>query len=157
MRLLLEESLANRAKLRSVWGVFNRRGDTFNINNVADLRGRANRDPGAAANCAARDEPAEEIPILEPTAFVLIGYVGFLLIGEEAYRVITGSPIHLPAYFKFVGILIIIWIALFYEADGAVKRIIKPFVKMAIPVMRLISRIVAIILWPIARPLGLHQ
>ena len=98
----------------------------------------------------------KKYPILEPTAFVLIGYVGLLLIGEEAYHLISGEPVHLPAYFKFVGILIIIWIALFYEADGAVKRLVKPFVKMAIPVMRLISRIVSIILYPIARPLGMH-
>ena len=99
----------------------------------------------------------KKYPILEPTAFVLIGYVGLLLISEEAYHLITGQPVHLPAYFKFAGILIIIWIALFYEADGAVKRLVKPFVKMAIPVMRLISRAVSIVLWPIARPLGLHQ
>ena len=98
----------------------------------------------------------KKYPILEPTAFVLIGYVGLLLISEEAYHLYTGVPVHLPAYFKFVGILIIIWIALFYEADGAVKRLVKPFVKMSIPVMRLISRTVSIILYPIARPLGLH-
>lgn len=98
----------------------------------------------------------KKYPVLEPTAFVLIGYVGLLLIGEEAYHLITGQPVHLPAYFKFVGILIIIWIALFYEADGTVKRVVKPFVKMSIPIMRLISRTVRIILWPIARPLGMH-
>ena len=98
----------------------------------------------------------KKYPILEPTAFILIGYVGALLIGEETYHLVTGIPVHLPAYFKFVGILIIIWVALFYEADGAVKRIVTPIVKMSIPVMRLVTRIVSIILWPIARPLGLH-
>jgi tellurite resistance protein TerC len=98
----------------------------------------------------------KKYPILEPTAFVLIGYVGLLLIGEETYHLVTGVTVHLPAYFKFAGILIIIWIALFYEADGAVRRIVKPLVKMAIPVMRLISSIVSIILWPLARALGLH-
>ncbi len=98
----------------------------------------------------------KKYPILEPTAFVLIGYVGALLIGEEAYHVITGAPIHLPAYFKFVGILIIIWIALFYEADGAVRRIVRPIVKLLMPLMKLVTGLVNIILWPIARPLGLH-
>jgi len=94
-------------------------------------------------------------PILEPTAFVLIGYVGGILIGEEAYHVITGAPIHLPPYFKFVGILVIIWIALFYEADGAVRRVVTPIVKMSMPVMRGITRVVDIILWPFARLLGM--
>jgi CBS domain-containing protein len=37
MRLLLQESLASRAKLRSMWGVFNRRADTFNIKKHALL------------------------------------------------------------------------------------------------------------------------
>lgn len=93
----------------------------------------------------------KKYPILEPTAFVLIGYVGVILIAEEAYHLITGAPIHLPPYFKFVGILVIIWIALFYEADGAVRRLVTPIVKMSMPVMRGITRVVGIILWPLAR------
>ena len=93
----------------------------------------------------------KKYPILEPTAFVLIGYVGGILVGEEAYHLITGAPIHLPPYFKFVGILVIIWIALFYEADGAVRRLVRPIVKMSMPVMRGITRVVDIILWPLAR------
>jgi tellurite resistance protein TerC len=98
----------------------------------------------------------KKYPILEPTAFVLIGYVGVLLVSEEAYHLITGAPVHLPAYFKFVGILIIIWVALFYEADGAVRRIVKPLVKLSVPVMKLVTRIVGFILWPLARVLGMH-
>jgi len=91
----------------------------------------------------------KKYPILEPTAFILIGYVGVILIFEEAYHLYTGVPVHLPAYFKFVGILIIIFIALFYEADGAVKRIVKPIVKASIPVMRAITWIVGLILTPL--------
>ena len=90
----------------------------------------------------------KKYPILEPTAFVLIGYVGILLVSEETYHLITGAPIHLPAYAKFVGILMIIWVALFYEADGAVRRVVKPLVRLAIPVMRAITRVVGIVLWP---------
>ena len=88
-------------------------------------------------------------PILEPTAFVLIGYVGLLLISEETYRLLAGEPIHLPAYAKFVGILMIIWVALFYEADGTVRRVVKPLVKLSIPVMRAITQVVGVILWPL--------
>jgi YkoY family integral membrane protein len=97
----------------------------------------------------------KKYPILEPTAFVLIGYVGFLLIGEESYRVITGVPVHLPAYFKFVGILIIIWVALFYEADGAVRRLVTPIVRLSMPVMRGITRVVSFILWPLEQLIGM--
>lgn len=94
-------------------------------------------------------------PILEPTAFVLIGYVGALLIFEEAYRLFTGAPIHLPAYAKFVGILVIIWVALFYEADGAVRRAVKPVVRLSVPVMRGITRVVGLLLYPLEQLLAM--
>ena len=96
----------------------------------------------------------KKYPILEPTAFVLIGYVGILLISEEIYHLITGAPIHLPAYAKFVGILMIIWVALFYEADGAVRRVVRPIVKASLPIMRTVTRIVGIILWPFEQMLA---
>ena len=91
----------------------------------------------------------KKYPILEPTAFVLIGYVGILLIIEEIYHLINGAPIYLPAYAKFVGILMIIMVALFYEADGAVRRVVRPIVKLSIPVMRAITQVVGVILWPL--------
>ena len=87
-------------------------------------------------------------PILEPTAFVLIGYVGAILIVEEAVRVATGTAIHVPPYMKFAGILFIIWVALLYDADGAVRRIVRPLVHIAVPVMRGVTRVVAFLLWP---------
>ena len=96
----------------------------------------------------------KKYPILEPTAFVLIGYVGALLIFEETYHLISGAPIHLPAYAKFVGILMIIWVALFYEADGGVRRVVKPIVKLSIPVMRAITQVVDVIIWPLERLLA---
>jgi tellurite resistance protein TerC len=96
----------------------------------------------------------KKYPILEPTAFVLIGYVGLLLVSEETYHLVTGAPIHLPAYAKFVGILMIIWVALFYEADGAVRRVVKPIVKLLIPVMRAITQVVGVILWPLEQLLA---
>ena len=91
----------------------------------------------------------KKYPILEPTAFILIGYVGFLLIGEEAYHLITGTPVHLPAYFKFVGILMIIIVALSYEADRTVRRLVTPVVKLSMPVMRGVTRVVGVMLWPL--------
>ena len=91
----------------------------------------------------------KKYPVLEPTAFILIGYVGALLIFEEAIHAYTGEPVHLPPYVKFVGILSIIWAALLYSADGAAKRLFNPVVRLAIPVMRGITRLVSIALWPI--------
>lgn len=88
-------------------------------------------------------------PILEPTAFVLIGYVGVLLMVEEAVHLATGAAIHVPPYAKFAGILFIIWVALLYEADGAVKRLVRPLVSVSVPVMRVITSAVGLLFWPI--------
>ena len=88
-------------------------------------------------------------PILEPTAFVLIGYVGVLLMVEEGVRVASGASIHLPAYVKFAGILMIIWVALLYDADGVVRRMVNPVVRAARPVMSGITRVVAAVLAPL--------
>ena len=93
----------------------------------------------------------KKYPVLEPTAFILIGYVGVLLISEEAIHAYTGAPIHLPPYVKFVGILVIIWAALLYSADGAVKKIFRPVVRVSVPVMRAITGIVALLLWPVIK------
>ena len=88
-------------------------------------------------------------PILEPTAFVLIGYVGVLLIVEETVHLVTGAAVHVPPYAKFAGILFIIWIALLYAADGAVRRAVRPLVHLAMPVMRAFTRAVAVLVWPL--------
>jgi predicted tellurium resistance membrane protein TerC len=96
-----------------------------------------------------------KFPILEPTAFVLIGYVGALLIVEEAVHLVTGSPIHVPPYAKFAGILFIIWVALLYDADGMVRRLVRPLVHVAVPVMRGITGTVSLLLWPVTRLVGL--
>lgn len=90
----------------------------------------------------------KKYPILEPTAFALIGYVGCLLIFEESMRVVTGHAVHLPAYAKFAGIVFLIWVALLYSADGAVRKWLRPVIWLAVPVMRGITRVVAILLTP---------
>jgi predicted tellurium resistance membrane protein TerC len=97
----------------------------------------------------------KKFPILEPTAFVLIGYVGVLLIVEEAVHATTGEPIHVPPYVKFAGILFIIWVALLYASDGAVRRIVRPVLHVAVPVMRGVTQLVAIVLWPLTRLVSL--
>ena len=41
--------------------------------------------------------------------------------------------------------------ALLYAADGAVRRIVRPLVHVAVPVMRGVTRGVALLLWPVTR------
>lgn len=93
----------------------------------------------------------KKFPILEPTAFILIGYVGALLLMEEAVHVTTGITLHVPPYVKFAGILFIIWVALLYSADGATRRIVRPLVHVAMPLMRAFTKVVSVIIWPLTR------
>ena len=98
----------------------------------------------------------KKYPILEPTAFVLIGYVG----PADRRRGVSGDhrladpPACLfqvrrhPDHHLDRAVLRSRWRG---QADRQAVR------EMSVPVMRLITRIVAIILWPIARPLGMHQ
>jgi YkoY family integral membrane protein len=90
-----------------------------------------------------------KFPVLEPAAFILIGYVGGVLIVEEGMRALTGHILHVPPYGKFAGILFIIWVALMYTADGSVRRMVRPVVHISMPVMRGITRVVALLLWPL--------
>ncbi len=99
----------------------------------------------------------KKYPILEPTAFVLIGYVGGILIYEEAYHVITGNTLHIPPWGKFSGILLIMWIALLYSADGAVRRLLRPVMVLAMPLMKAFSGLVSLILWPITALFSLFK
>jgi hypothetical protein len=63
-------------------------------------------------------------------------------------RVLTGHVLHVPPYGKFAGILLIIWVALLYTADGAVRKLVRPVVHVSVPIMRGITRVVAILLTP---------
>ena len=92
----------------------------------------------------------EKYPILEPTAFILIGAVGGVLIYEETVHVIYGEVIHIPPYFKFAGILFIVWVALLYSADGSVKRLLRPFIRLTMPVMKAFAATIGFIFQPVA-------
>lgn len=62
----------------------------------------------------------QKFPILEHTAFLLIGYVGFLLLAELTFHIDVG------ALAKFVGICIIVAICLAYERYAPVQKAFKP-------------------------------
>lgn len=75
-------------------------------------------------------------PVLEPTAFILIGLVGGVLIYEEAYHAMTGVTVHIPPLYKFTVILAVIGLALRYSGEGIVYRLLRPGVVLAKPLMR---------------------
>jgi tellurite resistance protein TerC len=91
----------------------------------------------------------KKYPVLEPTAFILIGFVGGILVYEESYHVITGGVLHIPPFFKFAGILCIVFVALLYSADASARRLINPLIRLAIPAMKAFAALVSLIFLPV--------
>ena len=61
----------------------------------------------------------EKFPILEHTAFLLVGYVGFILVYEilsdpHGGMQILPGPVHVTTWQKFIGIAIIVTISILY-------------------------------------------
>ena len=96
----------------------------------------------------------EKFPILEHTAFLLIGFVGFILVGElivDAVRA-NGTHSHIHPAWKFAGIAAILALSILYSRSPTLQRVCVPIFKVAKLPMRLISVIVGSVLNVILMP-----
>ncbi len=93
----------------------------------------------------------EKYPVLEHTAFLLIGYVGAILVVEIVSQQ-YGQPIHINAFQKFIGIVLITAASLAYSARPGLQRGLSPIIGGLRWPMRAVSAIVGTILvaacWP---------
>jgi tellurite resistance protein TerC len=99
----------------------------------------------------------EKFPILEETAFLLIGYVGFILVFElltdpnSGLQLLPG-PVHVTALQKFVGIVAIMALSILYSKSSAFQTVARPLMKLFSPLMWLVSSVVGLVLtvlfWP---------
>lgn len=93
----------------------------------------------------------EKYPILEHTAFLLIGYVGGILV-VEIVSLHYGHPIHINAFQKFIGIVLITSATIFYSRRPSLQRVGAPLLRAARLPMLAMSAIVGGILrvlgWP---------
>lgn len=62
----------------------------------------------------------ETHPVLKTTAFLLVGYVGVLLLSELALDYLN-TGLHIPSYIKFAGIFLITISSLIYEKTQNLK------------------------------------
>jgi len=88
----------------------------------------------------------ERFPILEHTAFLLVGYVGLLLLGELWWHV------HFPKEVKFIGIVLIIGASLLYSQKPALQSATMPLLRVCLLPMELFATVVGalivLITWP---------
>ena len=84
----------------------------------------------------------ERYPILEHTAFVLVGYVGLLLLGELALH------IHFDRMVKFLGIVGIIAASLLYATQPVVTSALRPLLRITTVPMKGMVAVVTMLSWP---------
>ncbi len=84
-------------------------------------------------------------PILEQAAFLLVGFVGFLLLGEMFAHIVIG-PVE-----KLGVIVAILATCLLYEASREVRAVFRPIISIARWPMKAIASVVGWILWPFTK------
>ena len=99
----------------------------------------------------------ERFPILADTAFVLIGYVGGILLYEllsnpaSGFQVFPG-PVHVTAGQKFIGIVIIIALSILYSKSNAIQKALSPLMKLSLAPMRVVAIVVGLVLKVVVLP-----
>lgn len=88
----------------------------------------------------------EQYPILKHTAFLLVGYVGFLLIAEMSWH------FHLKPHEKFYGIALILGLSLWYSKSAAIRRLLEPLCKVSLIPMWLYEKTVSGVWGALSRP-----
>ena len=91
----------------------------------------------------------EVFPILKHTAFLLIGYVGLLLLAEMLWH------FHLAPHEKFYGIAAIILISLIYSKSTSLQNFSKPIFHVLLVPVKIYAIIVGaffnILFWPVRK------
>ena len=93
----------------------------------------------------------EKFPILEHTAFILVGYVGFILVYEllsdphSGLQILPG-PVHVTTWQKFIGILLIIGISISYMRSPLVRQALRPLLRLLRKPMNAVAGFVSLIL-----------
>lgn len=99
----------------------------------------------------------ERMPILEHTAFLLIGYVGCILAVEvlsdpQCGFAVFSSPIHVTSLQKFAGIVAVIAVSILYSRHAWVRTAFKPVLAAGLPVLKAIAAGVGAVLGIVGFP-----
>ena len=95
----------------------------------------------------------EKFPVLQHAAFLLIGYVGAVLCAEMIAEYGFHTQLHIGAGRKFIGVVIIMGLSIWYSQSAAVRNTSAPLLRAANWPMRLYARISTMLIgflsWPI--------
>jgi tellurite resistance protein TerC len=94
----------------------------------------------------------EKYPILQHTAFLLIGYVGLLLLAEMIAEYAFHTHLQIGPGRKFIGIVIIMALSIWYSRSEVFSRMSAVFIRIATVPMVLYAKVsgtlIAGLLWP---------
>lgn len=95
----------------------------------------------------------EKYPILEHTAFILVGYVGLMLLVELQLHV------HFDKIVKFVGIVVLSGLSILYSQKPWLKTALMPILRVLLLPMELFAAVVGalivVITWPFKQAIAL--
>lgn len=94
----------------------------------------------------------ERFPVLKHTAFLLIGYVGFILLVEMTAEYAWHRHLHVTAFQKFVGLAIIIILSLWYARDTTMQSVCKPVFRVLMSPIKLYAAFAGAVFGAIAFP-----
>jgi tellurite resistance protein TerC len=93
-----------------------------------------------------------KFPILEHTAFLLIGYVGMILLVEMTAEYFFHHHLHISPLEKFIGIGAIMGLSLWYDRSALAKQLSRPLFAAARPLILgygwVASRIIGLVVLP---------
>lgn len=101
----------------------------------------------------------EKYPVLEHTAFVLVGYVGLLLLTElqfhDFFHDLGPTKVKLM---KFAGIILITGLTLAYSEKPLLQKILNPILRVLLLPMEifasLIGALIVVITWPVKKTIA---
>jgi YkoY family integral membrane protein len=101
----------------------------------------------------------EKFPILKHTAFLLIGYVGIILLVEMTAEYAWHEHLHITAFQKFIGLAIIIVLSLWYARDENLRRVCRPIFRVLMAPIKVYAAVagavIAVIAWPFKKVWGM--
>lgn len=94
----------------------------------------------------------EKYPILQHVAFLLIGYVGMILLVEMSAESFFHKHLHITPGQKFIGIALIMAVSIQYSRNASLARLLAPLVKIGnlpmIAYAKVSCAVIGAILWP---------
>lgn len=100
----------------------------------------------------------EKFPILQHTAFLLIGYVGMILLTEMTSEFAFHTVLHIGPLNKFIGIAIIMMLSIWYSRSAGLRKLCAPFCRLALLPMTLYAKVsgalIGALLWPFKKLLN---